>query len=80
MKEIVEAVPVYQDAIQPGAKQVGKALETVGKAVNLALEPIVGLVWGYDCIKELVTNRLAEKLRNWVTNHTRVRLPSWHEV
>jgi hypothetical protein len=64
VKGIVEAVPIYQDAIQPGAKQIGTALETVGKAVNLALEPIVGLVWGYDRIKEYVTNRLAEKLQN----------------
>lgn len=30
-KGILEATPVYQDALQPAAKQVGKALETVGK-------------------------------------------------
>lgn len=29
---LVEKVPVYQDAIQPLAKETGKALGTVGRA------------------------------------------------
>ncbi len=33
--ELAKVVPIYQDAIQPAAKQVGKALETVTKAVHV---------------------------------------------
>ncbi|MBD1107835.1 hypothetical protein HXV84_21600 [Pseudomonas amygdali pv. morsprunorum] len=43
---LVKAVPIYEDAVQPVAKQIGKSLEIVGKAVNAALMPIQGLVWG----------------------------------
>ena len=43
-----KAVPIYDDAVKPLAKETGKALGTVGKAVNVALEPLAGLVWGYD--------------------------------
>ncbi len=35
--ELADKVPVYQDAIQPAAKQIGKGLEVVAKAVNAAL-------------------------------------------
>ena len=35
---LVQAVPIYQDTLQPAAKQVGKSLETVAKTVNIALE------------------------------------------
>ena len=34
--ELVKAVPVYDDALQPVAKETGKALQTVGRAVNAA--------------------------------------------
>ena len=34
---LTKAVPIYEDAVQPVAKEAGKALETVGKAVNVAL-------------------------------------------
>src|SRR5216683_1163789 len=63
VKGIVEAVPVYQDAIQPGAKQIGTALETIGKAVNLALAPVAGLVWGWEQVREFVIRRVSEKLQ-----------------
>src|SRR5258708_17101073 len=61
---IVEAVPIYEDAFQPVAKEIGSALGTVGKAINLALEPIVGAVWGWERIKEFVLKRVSEKLRD----------------
>ncbi len=63
VRGIVEAVPVYEDAVQPVAKEIGKALATVGKAINLALEPIAGAVWGWERIKEFVLKRLSEKLQ-----------------
>lgn len=59
---IVEAVPVYQDAVQPAAKEVGKALATVAKTINVALAPLEGLVWGFDQIRDYLSERLAQKL------------------
>lgn len=60
--ELVKAVPVYDDAIQPVAKETGKALQTVGKAVNAALLPIRGLVWGIEQIESFVHTKVASKL------------------
>src|SRR5439155_26421315 len=48
----------------PLAKKTGKALATVGKAINAALAPIAALVWGYDQIREFVQTRVAEKLKD----------------
>lgn len=62
--EVAKAVPIYPDAIQPGAKQAGRALETVGRAVNAALAPIRGLVWGVEQLEEFLANRVKGKLKN----------------
>ncbi|WP_028878227.1 DUF4393 domain-containing protein [Terasakiella pusilla] len=62
--ELVKAVPVYQDAFQPAAQEVGKALGTVAKTVNVALAPVAALVWGYDQIRDFVDNKVTEKLQN----------------
>jgi hypothetical protein len=59
---ILEATPVYQDALQPAARQVGKALETVGKAVNVALAPIGALIWGYEKIRDWLVPALEARL------------------
>jgi hypothetical protein len=61
-KGILDAVPVYDDAVQPAAKEVGKALQTVGKAVNVALGPVAALVWGYDKIAAYLQETLARML------------------
>lgn len=61
---LVQAVPIYQDTLQPAAKQVGKSLETVAKTVNIALAPIKALVWGYEKIEEFISTRVSEKLKN----------------
>jgi hypothetical protein len=61
---LVKAIPIYQDALQPAAKEVGKALGTVAKTVNVALAPVSALIWGYDHIKDFVDNKVAEKLQN----------------
>jgi hypothetical protein len=42
MKGIIQAVPVYEDAVQPAAKVIGAALETVAKAIQAALFPLAG--------------------------------------
>lgn len=62
--DLVEKIPVYEDAIQPIARETGKALETVGKAVNAALIPVKGLVWGIEQIEEFVNHRVSDKMKN----------------
>lgn len=57
-----KAVPIYEDAVQPLAKETGKALGTLGKAVNVALAPISLVVWGYDQMKDFLENKVTEKL------------------
>lgn len=64
VKGIVEAVPIYQDAVQPAVKEIGTALQTVAKTIHIALAPVSALVWGYDQIKEFVSTRVAEKLKD----------------
>jgi len=53
VKGIVEAVPVYKDIVQPTAKEVGTALQTVAKSIHLALAPVAVLVWAYEKIGAL---------------------------
>lgn len=61
---LVQAVPVYQDLLQPAAKQIGTALETVAKTLNVALAPVSALVWGYDQVKVFVDTKVADRLKN----------------
>jgi hypothetical protein len=61
VKGVVETVPVYQDVLQPGLRQVGKGIEG---AVKLALAPLSGLVWGYDRLVEWLPQAIAERLRD----------------
>jgi hypothetical protein len=64
IRGVVEAVPVYQDVVQPAAQEIGKALQTIAKTVHIAIAPISALVWGYEQIREFVLVRVAEKLKN----------------
>lgn len=61
---VAKAVPVYQDVVQPAAQEMGKALQTVAKTVHIALAPVSALVWGYDQIKEFVSTKVSERLKN----------------
>lgn len=61
---VAKAVPVYQDVVQPAAQEVGKALQTVAKTVHVALAPVSALVWGYDQVKEFVSTKVADRLKN----------------
>lgn len=61
---LVQAVPIYQDTLQPAAKQIGQTLETVSKTVNIALAPIKALVWGYEKIESFINLRVSDKLKN----------------
>lgn len=59
---IFKAVPVYQDAIQPAAQEVGKGLLVVAQTVNVALSPLKAIVWGYKQIEEYLQTELVQKL------------------
>jgi hypothetical protein len=63
-KGVLEAVPVYQDTLQPAAKEIGKGLQTAAKTIHIALAPISILVWGYDTIAGYLQARLEEKLKD----------------
>jgi hypothetical protein len=73
---LVKAIPVYEDAIQPAAKQVGKALETVTKAVNVALAPLGLLIWGYEKIQGFIDSSVSKKLEN--IPEERIQTPDPH--
>jgi hypothetical protein len=61
---VAKAVPVYQDVVQPAAQEIGKALQTIAKTVHVALAPVSALVWGYDQVKEFVSTKVADRLKN----------------
>lgn len=63
VKGIVEAVPIYQDTLQPASKEVGTALQTVAKAIHMALAPLSAMVWGYEKISDYLEKSLTEKLK-----------------
>ena len=61
---VAKAVPIYQDAVQPAAQEIGKGLQTVAKSVHVILAPVSALVWGYDQIKDFVSTKVSERLKN----------------
>ncbi len=61
---LAKAVPIYDDALKPIAVEAGKALGVVGRAVNVALLPIKGFVWGAEQVEEWLATRVSTKLRN----------------
>lgn len=61
---LAKAVPVYEDALQPIAREAGKALGTVGRCVNAALVPVKGLVWGVEKIEAWMDEKVAGKLKD----------------
>jgi hypothetical protein len=74
-KELAEAVPVYQDAVQPVAKELGESLKPAGRdvgesvvavtgAIKLALTPLRGLLWGWQQVEEIVLPELGRRFRD----------------
>jgi len=53
---------IAETALEPAAKEFGKGLTTVAKAINIALFPIEAVVWGYDEIRANVISELQNKL------------------
>jgi len=61
---IMKAVPVYNDALQPAAKELGTALATVARTINVALAPLRVLVWGWEQLEKELVPLLLDKLKN----------------
>jgi hypothetical protein len=61
---LVKEVPIYQDVIQPVAKETGKTLQTIGKVVNSALLPVRGLVWGIEKFEDFIKVKVEKKLEH----------------
>jgi Abortive infection alpha len=57
-----QVAPIFKEELQPAAKEIGKALTTVGKAINVALAPLAATVWGYEKIGDFLRPRLEQKL------------------
>lgn len=72
---IVKAVPIYKDAIQPAAKQIGEVFETLAKTIKVALLPLTAIVWGYDRIGDFLQQKLTQKLANVPLD--RIKTPSF---
>src|SRR5437660_3060641 len=62
--EITKNVPIYEDALQPVMKQVGKSLGTIGGLINVALAPVALMVYRYEVMQKKLESRLEEKLRD----------------
>ena len=65
----------YTDAFQPPAKEVGKALGTVGKAVNVGLAPLRGVVWSFEKIESFIVSKVSEKLEKRGVNEEDIVTP-----
>lgn len=65
------AAKSFGTAIVPAGAALGQGLTTVAQTLNLCLEPLRGLIWGYDRIKEevfpILADRFAGKLRRMVS-------------
>jgi hypothetical protein len=53
----------YDDALQPVAKEAGKALGTIGKTVNIVLAPLRGMVWSWEQIEIYISDVVERKIR-----------------
>jgi hypothetical protein len=64
IKGIVEAVPVYQDVVQPAAREIGAALKTVVKVIHIALSPLRALIWGFEQISDYLEDSISKRLHS----------------
>ncbi len=62
---ITQLVPtIYQDLLQPVAREAGQRLVVVARAVGIALAPLDAAVWGYERIRDYLAVAVAVKLVN----------------
>ncbi len=59
---LAKAVPVYEDLLQPAAREIGSGLGDVASIIHVVLAPLRGLVWGYDQIEEWLAEALSARL------------------
>lgn len=73
----VELIKVaYGDIARPGAKEVGKSIETIAKTINVALSPLRGLVWGWDKIQVYLEEKIQDILNRKNVPIERIVTPS----
>jgi hypothetical protein len=60
---VLEKVPVYPDAIQPAAKEIGKTLALPFAVVNAALRPVKSVIAAIEIAFDDLDKRVAELLR-----------------
>jgi hypothetical protein len=72
--KIIEALApkIYEDALQPAAKEVGKSL---GNVVRAALLPVSGVVWTIDQAAEWVSKAVAERMEQKRITKDRISSP-----
>jgi hypothetical protein len=76
IKAGVEVVKTaYDDALQPIARETGKALGTLGKTINIALSPLRGLVWSWEQIESYVSQTIEQKLIERKVPKERIQTP-----
>jgi hypothetical protein len=56
---------IYSEALSPAAKEIGRALGTVGQSVNAVLLPIRAMVWGFDKLDKWLFGRLEERFKGF---------------
>ena len=61
--EVVSAIG-KDGEFRPAKREIAKSLETVGRTVNMLLDPVKGTVWGWEQIKGFAIKRLSEKIRD----------------
>ncbi len=60
----IEESHTYKSGLKGAVDETGKALQTVGQAVNTVLLPVQGMIWGADKIKDWLNVTIAKKLEN----------------
>ena len=56
------AKEMYVDVLRPAAQIVGKQLETVARAISLAMAPVRGIVWGLEKVEDWLSAALLKRL------------------
>ena len=66
--EKVEDSHTYKSGLKGAIDETGKALETIGQAVNSALLPVRGMIWGAEKIKDWLNECVTKKLEHVPVN------------
>lgn len=74
---VKKAAPqLIQSALQPAAEELGRGFVTVAKAVNIALSPVEGVVWGFERIRDHITSYLKQQFDG--TDPNKITTPNPH--